>query len=556
MFLQKYFSKTRTPQNMPIPGSAQVANSAGGFAWAVDDWVRLDRFLVLGSEGGTYYINERKLTLEDAEAVTRCIQLDGLRTVARIVEISEAGRAPKNDAALFALALAAGTGDLATRRAAMAALPKVARTGTHLFHFMAYADNFRGWGRAMRRSIADWYNTMPAEKLAYQAIKYQQRDGWSHRDALRLAHPKASDEQRNALYFWIVNGWPDVGVTPHPDVALRSIWAFERAKLSESEDEIIDLILQYNLPWEAIPTQWLAMQRVWKTLLPKLPLTALLRNLARMTANGALTPLSHEVEMVVRRITDEPMLRKARIHPIALLAALTTYTSGQGARGGLKWTPIQPLVDALDKAFYLSFGNVQATRKRMLLALDVSGSMGMGMVAGVPGLTPRIASAAMALITAATEKNHTIVAFSAASGGFGGQWGGGQSGITPVNLSPRQRLDDVVKQVSAIPMGGTDCALPMMWALKNKVPVDAFVIYTDSETWHGTVHPVQALNEYRRQMGIAAKLVVVGMTSNGFSIADPNDAGMLDVVGFDTATPNLMAGFVGDGVGKMEEDEG
>ena len=116
MFLQKYFSKTRTPQNMPIPGSTQVANSAGGFAWAVDDWVRLDRFLVLGSEGGTYYINERKLTLENAEAVARCIQLDGLRTVARIVEISETGRAPKNDAALFALALAAGTGDLATRR--------------------------------------------------------------------------------------------------------------------------------------------------------------------------------------------------------------------------------------------------------------------------------------------------------------------------------------------------------------------------------------------------------------------------------------------------------
>lgn len=33
------------------------------------------------------------------------------------------------------------------------------------------------------------------------------------------------------------------------------------------------------------------------------------------------------------------------------------------------------------------------------------------------------------------------------------------------------------------------------------------------------------------------------MVSNGFSIADPNDAGMLDVVGFDTATPEVMAGF-------------
>jgi 60 kDa SS-A/Ro ribonucleoprotein len=92
-------------------------------------------------------------------------------------------------------------------------------------------------------------------------------------------------------------------------------------------------------------------------------------------------------------------------------------------------------------------------------------------------------------------------------------------------------------------MGGTDCALPMIWALKNKVEVDAFVVYTDSETWHGKIHPVQALREYRDRMGIPAKLIVVGMVANQFSIADPNDAGMLDVVGFDTASPQLIADF-------------
>jgi 60 kDa SS-A/Ro ribonucleoprotein len=33
------------------------------------------------------------------------------------------------------------------------------------------------------------------------------------------------------------------------------------------------------------------------------------------------------------------------------------------------------------------------------------------------------------------------------------------------------------------------------------------------------------------------------MVSNGFSIADPTDGGMLDVVGFDAATPQLIADF-------------
>ena len=56
-----------TPQAEPIPDSTQIPNSAGGFAWAVDKWMRLDRFLVLGTEGGTFYIGERPLTRENAQ---------------------------------------------------------------------------------------------------------------------------------------------------------------------------------------------------------------------------------------------------------------------------------------------------------------------------------------------------------------------------------------------------------------------------------------------------------------------------------------------------------
>src|SRR5262249_44021225 len=132
---------------------------------------------------------------------------------------------------------------------------------------------------------------------------------------------------------------------------------------------------------------------------------------------------------------------------------------------------------------------------------------------------------------------------SAASKGYGGQWGGGEPGMTPLDISPRQRLDDVLKAVNNLPFGGTDCALPMIWALRNKVEIDTFVIYTDNETWAGDVHPFQALAQYRQRMGRAAKLVVVGMTATDFTIADPSDPGMLDVVGFDTAAPQVMADF-------------
>jgi 60 kDa SS-A/Ro ribonucleoprotein len=86
----------------------------------------------------------------------------------------------------------------------------------------------------------------------------------------------------------------------------------------------------------------------------------------------------------------------------------------------------------------------------------------------------------------------------------------------------------------------------MLYALDRRLKVDTFIIYTDSETWSGEIHPAQALRRYREKTGITAKLIVVGMVSNGFSIADPTDAGMLDVVGFDTAAPAFMADFAAD----------
>jgi 60 kDa SS-A/Ro ribonucleoprotein len=78
--------------------------------------------------------------------------------------------------------------------------------------------------------------------------------------------------------------------------------------------------------------------------------------------------------------------------------------------------------------------------------------------------------------------------------------------------------------------------------------VDAFVLITDSETWGGPQHPVQALERYRKESGIVAKLVVIAMAANRFTIADPNDALQMDVVGFDAAVPAVVAGFIRDPV--------
>ncbi len=510
-----------------------VANSAGGYAFPVDDWMRLDRFLVLGSEGGSYYASERTLTRENAEATIEAIASDGERAVARIVEVSESGRAPKNGPAIFALALAASLGNERTKRAAMAAIPKVCRTGTHLFQFAEAIEGFRGWGRGLRRGVAAWYTEKRVDDLALQVIKYRQRGGWDHRDLLRLAHPSTHEAARKALFDWICRS----ATGPELPQLAAAFMAVSKAK---DADEVAALILKHDLPREAVPTEWLNDVKVWRALLDRMPVTALIRNLGKLSAAGVLKPLGDGLPLVLSALADTGRIRKARVHPLAILLALKTYAQGRGEKGSLTWEPAPQVIDSLNAAFYTAFANVEPTGKRILLALDVSGSMAGGGIAGT-SLTPREGSAAMALMTAATEENYHIVGFTALDGAHG--WSQGAK-LTPLPLSPGMRLDDAVRTVENLPFGGTDCALPMLHALEQGLSVDAFVVYTDSETWAGKIHPAQALREYRRQTGIPAKLVVVGMVSNGFSIADPADGGMLDVVGFDAAAPALIADFI------------
>jgi 60 kDa SS-A/Ro ribonucleoprotein len=510
----------------------QIANSAGGYSFPVDDWGRALRFLVLGTDGGTFYISEKDLTMQNAEVVIRLANgAEGRKLVDLIVDVSKNGRAPRQNPTLYALAACTASPDVNTRRAALAAIPVVCRTGTHLFIFARYVEQFRGWGRGLKRAIGQWYTEKPVGDVAFQAVKYRNREGWSHRDMLRLSHPKTSDPQRKALFDWVVRGatLPESLERDLDEWGLPgTVVGYEEAQVATTPSEWARLVTQYSLPWETLPDAALNSPEVWEALLPHMGYTALIRQLGRLSRIGLVAPMSSATKLVADRLADGDALRKARVHPLSVLVALATYAQGHGFRGASAWTPVPQVVAALDEAFYLAFGAIEPAGKRTLVALDVSGSMTMGQVANSP-LAPFQAEGAMAMTVVRTEPEYFTMAF---SGGF-----------VSLPLTPKQRLDDVLRTMANMPFDRTDCAVPMVWAEHNRVPVDTFLIYTDSETWAGTIHPHQALERYRQKMGIPARLAVIGMTSNGFSIANSNDAGELDCVGFDTSTPQLLTEF-------------
>lgn len=498
-------------------------NAAGGFVFRTTDATVLDRFLILGTEGGTYYVTEQKLTREAASTVVKMLtasEASARNVVDRAVEISQAGRAPKNDAALFVLALASSVGHADARSYALKQLPKVARTATHLFQFIEMVQAFRGWGRSLKRAVADWYLSQTTEKVAYQAIKYRNRAGWSHRDVLRKAHPKTTDVDRAELFDWICRGTLGDNV---PTAVLQ----FDALQQATSAEQAAEMLSSFGLPREAVPTQFLNDRAVWQALLTNMPITALVRNLNKMTMVG-LFDNKVNVDYVVSRLIDPEQLKRGRVHPFAMLVAWKTYASGQGHRGSNTWTPHAKIVQALAHGFEMAFDFLPTTDERVFIGIDVSGSMGWSFLNGNSPVNCREASAAMLMVHMRQCSQVKVGAFT--------------NHLLMLQVDNDIKLDSMIDKISRLPFGGTNVGSVIEHAINNNLQVDKFVIYTDNETWQGS-HVTTLLAKYRKQSGINAKLIVVAMETSNHSVADPNDPLQLDIVGFDTATPQVLAEF-------------
>eukprot|EP00794_Sanderia_malayensis_P016073 gene16073-17696_t len=546
---------TEKPGQQMKQEATQVRNDAGGFGWQVTDLERLKRFLVLGSESGTYYANKQELGLQNVKTLIRLIKTGhGLEAVEIIRDFSMKGRCAKRDTIVYSLAMCAkyheGKGSnefLNIHQAAYKALSEICCISTDLFHFVKFCEEIcknlnektTGWGRAHRKAIGKWYCDKTGRDLAYQVTKYKQRDGWSHHDLLRLCHAKPQDSKpHQAVFKFIAKGYDKMmehvksfGEVADDDLetTISYLQATEQVLKASHEDVVVDILRKNDLVREHIPTVFLSSKKVWNQLLIKMPMTAMIRNLGKMSTLGLFDDGGEMLQHVVKCLKNEDLLKKARIHPFNVLVALQVYERGKGVKGSNTWNVRKEIVQALDAAFYMSFKFVEPTGKRYMLGIDVSGSMGTPCL-GSDIITAAMASAAMAMVTMKTEESVHSMGFSRK--------------FVNLDIDKSMKLNKVMEKINSVTMGATDCAQPMIYARQRRIPVDVFIVYTDCETWIGKEHPYKALQKYRKAMDVPdAKLIVCAMTSTGFTIADPSDRGMLDMAGFDSAAPEIIRQF-------------
>lgn len=327
-------------------------------------------------------------------------------------------------------------------------------------------------------------------------------------------------------------------------VYLHAIMEME-ACTTRDVKKAIQLVRDHGLVREQIPTHLLNSSDIWTELLNSkgangkqtgMPLEALTRNLGKLSS--LYNFMSREnTDTICTRLSSNEDIQKSRIHPFKVLVASRIYGMGKALKGTLSWTVSPRVRDQLTTTFLRSFKNVPPTGKRYMAALDVSGSMS-AMCMGCPAISCRDASAALAQVLYETETHVYLRGFSAAH----------VPGTGFHNFNPLVRHGMTLEQfISATntPFGPTDCSLPMVRAIQENLDVDVFIVMTDSETYAGTTHPQVALENYRVKANKPdAKLIVVGMTANCLTIADPNDRNTLNLAGFDASMPEIIAMFV------------
>ena len=470
----------------------------------------LERFLLTGSMAPTYTANDKfaEFSKDNLNAIKTIFECFPETAFDKLVEVVTQFKAPRKPPVLLALACALGMESLKGRAEILA--QGQLSTGTDLFVLTKMmVDLGRGGGRSFKRQVNTMYRHLDdaegRDKLAMNFVKFRNRAGWTHRDILRVGHYKPS-KANNDLFKWVVGKGP----ATHP-----LIQGYEEASRITSDLDAVKLLHRDpKLPWEALPTEVLGSGSVWEALLPNLGNSALIRNLGRMSSLGVdLTPYLHRIVGACRFL-----------HPVASLSAWKTYSQGRGTKGSLTWKPCPHVVSALEEGFYASFGSLKKSESKVFFGLDISGSMGT-YDSTVAGLKCREVAAAMVMV-AMKQQPYMVYGFS--------------NQLIPLEIRDDWSLPQVMQYMSSIPFGSTDCSLPIRFCNQEAIrDVDLFAIYTDNET-NQRNKPSDALNQYRRNINPHAKLATVALMGGAFSIADPNDPGQVDFVGFDPSVPSVL----------------
>ncbi|XP_033729591.1 60 kDa SS-A/Ro ribonucleoprotein-like [Pecten maximus] len=528
------------------------------------------RFLHLCTDGAVYKVIGNCCTVEKTQFLTELLSdHKGKEVLTEVLKCHTERNSVKKETLLFTVALCAKSTDKDLKQLAYQTFLKICKSPRELFQFLSYqktlTENTRGWGRSLKHAVSQWYNQQVPLTLAESVTRQISYCGWTHRDVLRLGHIKGASDATCLIFKYLVKGIDEAkkefdkdGASEEVKKVLDYLVTVDTIKHSTDDHQVACLVEKHKFGLESIPTKLLNSKEVWRALINVIPMTTLLQYFGKLAAVGLLETSCDTSKTLVEKLQDVAALEEGRVEPLSVLLASRIYEQGKG--GKPKWSRNEGVVRALDIAFDSAIKkNMEATKKRYLVAVRVGVSKGKLAVRGTQVLSNIIAAAAMTSMTMKSEDKVDVVYFTRS--------------VTPLPVSSESKLSDICDELATqiiiadnlpepeedkpkndeplfrgVPPPPCEMAAPIQWARENKKAVDVFLFLTDNrDKSTGKTSPQDALQQYRKDMDMPnTKMVTCGFTSATMWVADENDKRMLDIAGFDLTVPNVIRKFVMD----------
>lgn len=520
--------------------------------------LKLKRFLHYGRETALYQPGDRyinKYFEPDNVTSIEALIADGKDSdaVAHIVKAFSDGYSAHPQSLVYALALCARQQTSEKLRiAAYSAVKTVCKAPEDFFLFIKFAYDLSqpnsGWGRGWRHVVTDWYLKKEPMELSACVTKFRGQYGWTHRDVVRLSHPKSANVAIAAVLKYVVRGLKDAkkefGDKPEAQQVLTYLQTIEDFKHCDDEHIAARLIEMHSLSLEHVPAHFLKSKQVWNALIPHLPLRLLLQNLKRLGRLWFIKGNQPIVAKILDALNNQSAIGESNLHPAHVFVTLRNYeslgkptayahrTSQPDTKTKTTPQPHPRVVEALNQLLASSFTLLVPTGMRYLVAIDVRSQMVHGKCWHCFNVSPAQAAVLMTLSLVKAERDVTVMAF------------GAEGSMQPVELDKNISIQETQNKLKEIPNGPVDLSQPLLWAKKMKKPVDVFIVLTDSQVKQGRVNAVKTLQQYRSALSLPnTKMVTCGLGISKFAVACPNDPGMLDVAGFDAEVPRVVEAF-------------
>ena len=349
--------------------------------------------------------------------------------------------------------------------------------------FIEVAKTLRGFGRSLKRALADWIasNTNP-----YYAQKYRRQIA----DAIRLSRFKGEDP----IYAYVLDAYPKVkgasaeklarAYAEYPELAAHRdfVAAVESGDLA-SAARILD---ERNLDVNSLTAYYGKFDKaLWAVVAKRSPVMRFVKYLAKFLREGVLTP-----ELLKAKVNVES-LKKAKVFPFRLCTAYLAVVRGRGFSAEDKWV-LDEIADVMND-YAQSFDWSAFAGRRWMIAPDVSGSM------------------------SSPIGESSVLTYATVSAMFVGFFlkGIGDVKVLPWDTKVRPytvpRADSVMTHIDAITgmvYGGTRMEAAVDDMLANGIETDCAVFLTDTEEYgRGWL---AAWREYHKRQPQAVAFVLRG----------------------------------------------